>query len=1494
MLDLRADQAFVFPLSFAQQRLWFIEQLEPGTGVYNIPVAYRLSGALSLVALERSLNGIVCRHEILRTTFAVSDNEPVQIIATHSKIKAQFMDLGHLSGAAVEAEAMRFVSQESCKPFDLSQGPLLRASVLRLAEEEHILVVVLHHIVSDGWSLAVLFREIAALYEAFLQEKPSPLPDLPIQYADFSVWQRGWLQGETLQTELSYWRKQLENVPQLLELPPDRPRPPVQTCNGAEQTLVLSKALTGALYALSRRENVTLFMTLLVAFQALLYRYTGQEDIVVGAPFANRNRREIEGLIGFFANTLPLRANLAGNPTFLGLLGQVREVCLGAYAHQDLPFEGLVEELQPERDLSRTPLFQAMFVLQEKTKPVLELPGLTLTALKIDRGSSKFDLTLELTEREEELWSAIVYNTDLFDDARMIRMLGHWRTLLESIVADPGQHLSELLILTEKEREQLLVEWNDTYADYGEKRCIHEFFEAQVERTPEAVAVVDGNKQLTYRELNQRANQLAHYLRKSGVGPEVLVGICVERSLEMVVGELAILKAGGAFVPFDPNYPEERLAFMLQDTQAPVLLTHSKFLEQLPEKGADRRLTTGRDGPATEDGGAIKTESALGPADIRSSRSAIGNPTVVCLDTEWELIARENEINPRSSVTAENLAYVIYTSGSTGKPKGVAIQHAGVANLMAWLQRVHGVTPDDRATLVASPAFDASVWELWPYLAAGASVHIVDEEILMSPPKLLQWFGAKDISISFLPTPLAEAVLEEPWPSGLALRALLTGGDKLHRSPRKTLPFRFVNKYGPTENSAVTTWAPVATGTETDIPPPIGRPIANNQVYLLDRYLNPVPIGICGELFIGGDGLARGYLNRPELTSEKFVPNPFSDQPGTRLYRTGDLARYLPDGNIEFLGRIDHQVKIRGFRIELGEIEVTLGQHPAVREVVVLAREDAGRDKRLVAYVVPNQDLSFSTSELRNFLKNKLPEYMVPASFVMLEALPLTPNGKVNRSTLRAPGGAGPELEISFVAPSTPVETILERIWSEMLKLKRVGVHDNFFELGGDSILSLQIIARANQAGLRLTPKQFFQHQTIAELAAVAGATPAIHAEQDVVTGPVPLIPIQHWFFEQELPEPNHWNTAMLLEARQALDPALLARVMRHLLGHHDALRLRFTHGESGWQQFNAAPDPGAPFSRVDLSTVPESEQGPLMEATAAELQASLNLLEGPLLRVALFELGADKPSRLLIIIHHLAVDGVSWRILLEDLETAYRQINHGESIQLSPKTTSFKLWAARLTEYAQSAVLQKELDYWLARPWTRFSPLPVDFPEGRSRNTVASARRVSVCLSVEETRTLLQEVPEIHHAQINDVLLTALVRAFSRWTGSPSLLVDLEAHGREEIYEEVDLSRTMGWFTTIFPVLLSLEEPCHPGEALKSIREQLGRIPNRGIGYGSLRFLSRDAAVAAMLKRLPQPEVSFNYLGQFDQVFTETSLFRLTKDGSGPATAGRDAGDIS
>ncbi|MEH2331115.1 amino acid adenylation domain-containing protein [Nostoc sp.] len=1056
------------PLSFAQQRLWFLDQLQPLSAFYNVPVALRLIGTLQVAALQQSLQEIIHRHEALRTNFIKVDGKPTQVIQAQANWKVSIVDFKHLStlvlsevvGAASasaevteqEIATQQLAQQQAIQPFNLATEPLVRATLIVLSKTEHALLVCMHHIVFDGWSVGVFVQELAALYNAYSQGQPSPLAPLPIQYADFAIWQRNWLQGDVLQSQLSYWQQQLANAPALLSLPTDRPRPSVQTDNGAYQQFALSKELTSGLTQLSQQQGVTLFMTLLAAFDTLLYRYTGQEDILVGSPIANRDRSEIEQLIGFFVNTLVIRTDLAGNPSFSELLSRVREVALSAYAHQNLPFEMLVEALQPERDLSYTPLFQVMFALQNASTSQVELTGLTVTPLITEGATAKFDLSLLMQNTATGLVGFWEYNTDLFDASTIERMTGHFVTLLEGIIANPEQQISQLPLLTAVEQQQLLVEWNDTQADYPSDKCIHQLFEEQVQRTPDAIAVVFEDQQLTYHQLNCRANQLSHYLKSLGVGADVLVGICVERSIEMVVGLLGILKAGGAYVPLDPEYPTERLRFMLDDSQVPVLLTQQKLLDRLAQHQAQLHF---------------------GPGSIERSRHA---QYKVCLDTDWQMISQLNQDNLITEAQATNLAYVIYTSGSTGTPKGVMIAHQGLLNLVFWHQRTFKVTSLDKATQLAKTAFDAAVWELWPYLTTGASIYLVKPQILSSLVKLRDWLISNKITISFLPTPLAQELLSLEWPTeGLAMRSILTGGDKLHQYPSDLIPFQVVNNYGPTENTVVTTSGVVVAKEQDKISPNIGRAIANTQVYILDSNLQPAPVGVPGELHIAGVGLAKGYLNRPELTQERFIPNPFGSG---RLYKTGDLARYLPDGNIEYLGRIDNQVKIRGFRIELLEIETLLGQHGDVQNCCVIAHEGTPGNKRLVAYVVPQKHITPTTEELRQFLSDQLPGYMVPTAFVILEFLPLTPNGKVDRRALPVPDL---QQELSdYVMPNTEVERIIAGVWQKALAIEKVGIYNNFFELGGNSLLLVKINQQLQEElSLEVSIVDMFNYPTI-------------------------------------------------------------------------------------------------------------------------------------------------------------------------------------------------------------------------------------------------------------------------------------------------------------------------------------------------------------------------------------------------------------------------------
>ena len=1035
---------FIFPASFAQQRLWFLHSLAPSNPFYNISAAIRLSGHLNTSALEQTFNEIVRRHEVLRTTFEMAEGQLNQAIAESAIASIAMVDLRSLPPTEREATARQQAIAQSQCPFDLTADLLFRVTLFQLGATDHILLLNLHHIVSDGWSLGVLIRELGTLYTAFSAGKPSPLSDLPLQYADFAHWQRQWLQGEVLESQLSYWRQQLAALP-ILNLPADRTRPAIQTYHGATQNLELSNSLTASLEAISQREGVTLFMTLLAAFQTLLSRYTGQEDIAVGSPIANRNRAELEQLIGFFVNSLVLRTDLSGNPTFRELLARVRQVTLSAYDYQDLPFEKLVQELHPERDLSRHPLFQVAISLQNTPISALELPGLTLSQFEFDSGTSRLDLEFHLWQSLEGLKGQIIYSTDLFDCSTIARMLGHFQTLLEGIVTDPNQRLADLPILIAAESQQLLFEWNHTQKDHPSDKFIHQLFEAQANKTPEAIAIVYQDEQLTYQELNHRSNQLAHYLQKLGVAPEVLVGICVERSPQMLVGILGILKAGGAYLPLDPAYPPERLSFMQEDAQVSVLLTEQNCRD------------------------------AICCVSTQNPEPKIQNPKIVCLDCDWKIIDQQNPENPNSGVTSTNLAYVIYTSGSTGKPKGVLVQHQGLCNLAQAQIQTFDLKPEHRILQFASLSFDASIFEIVMALGVGATLYLVPESARLGT-ELISYLQQHAITHATLPPAVLKTLPPKELP---ALQTLISAGEAC--LPEIVAVWadgrRFFNAYGLTETTVWSTFAEVKDSSAISI----GRAIANTQIYVLDANLQPVPVGIPGELHIGGVGLARGYLNRPDLTAEKFIPNPFTKaevksmenllhtlpftlHPSERLYKTGDLVRYFPNGNLEFLGRLDYQVKIRGYRIELGEIESLLSQHPEVKEAVVVAPEDEPGNQRLVAYVVPKPKSitqNLKSNDLRRFLKQKLPDYTIPSAFVVQSSLPLSLSGKVDRSALSALSIS--QEQHSFVAPRTATEATLTTLWAKVLNLKQVGIQDNFFELGGDSLLAIYLLEQVNQ-----------------------------------------------------------------------------------------------------------------------------------------------------------------------------------------------------------------------------------------------------------------------------------------------------------------------------------------------------------------------------------------------------------------------------------------------
>ena len=1432
-------------LSYAQQRQWFLWQWAPHSAAYNIPTALRLQGPLDVNALERSVQALIERHETLRTVFTQETGQPLQVVLPAGPFALEIHQPGAELANDPDASIQAFVQTQSQQTFDLEHGPLLRAALLQVTPNDHVLVLTLHHIVSDGWSLQVMIEELVQLYAGFNLGHDAGLPALPIQYADYALWQRQWMEAGEQARQLAYWQDKLGGEQPVLELPMDRPRSIEQSFAGASHNLILDPALSNALKAFARQENVTLFVVLLASFQALLHRYSGQADIRVGVPNANRGRVEIERLIGFFVNTQVLKADIDGQMPFVELLRQVKQTAQEAQAHQDLPFEQLVEALEPGRSLSHSPLFQVMFNHQAERRASVEtrLNGLNIEPLEWQSQTAQFDLTLNTTEQAHGIEAVLKYATDLFDAATIERLAQHWTALLQAIVAEPNQRIGQLPMLDAGQQQQLLAQWNPVRVEQTPEQCIHQAIEAQAERHPDAIAVTFAGQCLTYAELNRRANQWAHALLARGVGPDVRVGVAVERSLDMIVAILAVLKAGGAYVPLDPGYPDDRLTYMIEDSGIELLLTQGHLLAQLPVP-----------------------------------------PGLACLDLH-QAPAPGNDVNPRCLTTPDNLAYVIYTSGSTGKPKGALLPHSNVMRLFSATEQWFDFGPQDSWTLFHSYAFDFSVWEIFGALLYGGKLVVVPHDVSRSPEDFYTLLCDENVTVlNQTPSafkPLMQVASESP--RNNALRYVVFGGEALEVQSLRPWFERFgdraptlINMYGITETTVHVTYRPLSLADlQQNHSSPIGEPIVDLSWYLLDNALNLVPQGCIGELYIAGAGLARGYLNQAGMTATRFVPDPFNPQAGERLYRTGDLARLRGDGVIEYIGRIDHQVKIRGFRIELGEIEAQLLQHPDVREAVVLA-VDGLSGQQLATWIVANEVLDAEgqaalRDSIKAHLRESLPDYMVPVSWAFLERLPLTANGKLDRKQLPQPDVA--QVQEAYAAPRNELEQRLAEIWQDVLKVERVGLNDNFFELGGDSIISIQVVSRARQAGIRFTPKDIFQHQTVQRLATVAQQSDAVQMQQGDVLGEALLTPIQHYFFNSDIPARHHWNQSILLTPAHALQAVALEQALQHLQRHHDALRLRYRQTDNGWQQTHAPAEQAHALLRTFVL-----DDSAALPALCLDLQRSLDLHDGPLMRAALVEL-PDASQRLLLVIHHLVVDGVSWRILLEDLQSAYQQLSRGQAVSLPAKTSAFKAWGQRLQEHARSGELESELDYWRGQLRDVSVELPLDNPQGQLSNRFE--RSVDTRLDAERTRQLLQQAPAVYRTQVNDLLLTALARVLCQWTNTDSALVQLEGHGREDLFDDVDLSRTVGWFTSMFPVRLM------PGASLeasiKGIKEQLRAIPNKGLGYGLLRHLGSAEAQAA-LSDLAQPKVTFNYLGQFDNNFDADALWV-------PATEDKGAG---
>ncbi len=1385
-------------VSFAQQRLWFIDQLEPGGSAYNLPTGVRLRGQLDVDALEATFNEIVRRHESLRTTFTVRDGQPVQVIGPAMPVELPLIDLSEWPEAEREQETARLVQAEAQRPFDLATGPMLRTTLLRLSPQEHIVLLTMHHIVGDGWSMGVLVNEVAALYRAFLAGEESPLAELSIQYADYAAWQREWLQGEVLERQLNYWKEQLTGTPALLELPADYARPAVQSFRGASESFTLSAELTSGLLQLSRREGVTLYMTLLAAFQTLLHRYSGQEEICVGSPIANRTSVETEALIGFFINNLVLRGRFTNQLTFQELLQQSREVTLGAYAHQDLPFERLVEELQPERSLSHTPLFQVTFSMQNAYVGNLALPNLTLSEVNEITDTVKYDLSLLIMEAEGCLHGTIVYNRDLFAAPRMQRMVNHFSTLLREVVADVTCPVSRFQLLSEAEQQQLLVTRNSSGAEAFVDQNIAELFAQQAELTPENIAVVCGDERLSYAELDHRSNQLARHLQSLGVGPEMLVGVLLERSTELVVSLLAILKAGGGYLPLESGYPLERLSFMLADAGASVILTQERLSEELPATWAQ----------------------------------------VVCVDTEWESIA-ENSGAALAALptTPDAVAYISYTSGSTGKPKGVCATHRGVVRL-AHRPAFITITPADRFLLLAPVSFDASTLELWGALLNGACLVVAPAET-PSLPELGALLQCERISVLWLTAGLFQVMVEERVAELAGVREMLAGGDVVPaRAVRQFLAAapqsRFSDGYGPTENTTFTCCHAIEAVDEIEVTIPIGQPIRGTQVYVLDDEMQLVPEGVVGELYTGGAGLTRGYLNRTGLTAERFVPHPYSTEPGARLYRTGDMVRWNRAGKMEFVGRVDEQVKVRGFRIELGEVETALRSHGKISEAVVVVQTDESGTKRLVGYVVAGETLT--TSELREYMLERLPEYMVPSGFVQLEELPLNANGKVDRRAL-------PEYERGvseanqYQAPRTQVEEVLCGIWAEVLKVERVGVNDDLFELGGHSLLATQIISRVRETFRVEVPLR-----SLFEAPCVAGL--AMHIERASQEEQRPaIVPVSRdqelslsfaqqrlWFIDQIEPGNPFYNIPIVVRLSGHLDIEALEDTLSEIVRRHESLRTTFAMSEGQPVQVIAEPAP-VKLPLIDLSEWPETardqETARLIEA---EGQRPFDLATGPMLRTTLLRLSPQEYV-VLLTMHHIVSDGWSMGVLVNEVATLYRAFRAGEDSPLAELSIQYADYAAWQRKWLQGEVLERQLNYWKGQ--LAGTPALLELPTDYARPAAQSFRGASepITLSPELTNGLLQ-LSRREGVTLYMTLLAAFQTLLHRYSGQDDICVGSPIANRTSVETEA----LIGFFINMLAMRGRLDANMTFAQLLQQAREvTLGAYAHQDLPFERL-----------------------------------------------------------
>ncbi|RMH66209.1 MAG: amino acid adenylation domain-containing protein [Calditrichaeota bacterium] len=1422
------DRNIEQPLSFSQQRIWFLEQLEPGSPFYNIPMAYKLNGPVDTGTLEKAFQFLIARHASLRTAILTCEGKGFQKIIEEVPFELEIRDMQAQEPNEQRQNITDALRKLARHTFKLDRPPLFKVLLIQTAPDACVLLSVIHHIISDQWSNQIILNELLTVYEALLNNKKPLLPVLTHQFVDFAAWQRTMLENGAIERQKNYWSRALNGLPGLLELPTDKPRPANQTFNGTIHTFQIDVDLSRRLKAQSKQFGMTEFMLLLGYFGILLQKLSNQDDFAVGIPVANRTLPETQSIVGFFVNTLVIRLNPDAGRKLSHYLNHVRQNVTEALDHQDIPFEKLVDDLHPQRDMSHSPLFQVMFVFHEQSEITqTEYTNWRVEALNEHNGTAKFDLTLFLSDTPEGYQGIFEYNTDLFEQETIRKWSEYFVDLLKQITGHTDEVLGRLNLINTSDKRFLKEHLQPAFAPQIFTDMFPRVLRDTALRQPDKPAVIFKNNSLTFKALEEQSNQLAHLFKQSGIQTEQRIAIALPRGIEQIITLMGVLKSGAAWLPIDTSYPENRIRYILEDAGASLIITDQEHQARLAE-------------------------------------------TLIPIRTVENLFDSMRTLppTPPEAPDPDQLAYMIYTSGSTGTPKGTLLTHQGLMHYINWCAAAYPMDAGQGAVVHATIAFDATITSIFAPLAAGQSLTLVPESDDLGILTDLLTQTDEPFSIIKI-TPAHLDVIRQQIDAGQAVRitrSFVIGGENLTsdqiRFWQEHAPAtRLFNEYGPTE-TVVGCVVFDATGWAGEGSVPIGRPINGTPVYVLDEYYNPVPPGVSGELYIGGPALARGYHNRPHVTAERFLPDPFTTTPGARMYRSGDKVRLLKDGTLLFLGRMDQQVKIRGYRIEPGEIEAVLNQHPEIEQCVVIAK---GQPARLVAYYKTDHDKAVPIADLRRFLGQSLPDYMIPAVFIHLPAIPLTPNGKVDIKALPEPSAERGAVSTEYVAPSTEREKILADIVADLLKKEQVGVHDNFFELGGDSIMSIQVISRARDKGLFITPLQMFQNQTIAELAQVAREEQKAETEQGVLEGPVPLTPIQHFFFEQDFVDAHHWNQSVLFKTAQPMDETALRNAVDALLRQHDALRLRFKHTDQGVEAvYDADPAADTVFTVEDIKAQDVPTHREQLTAACTRLQGSLNLLNGPLVRVAW--LRSDFGDHLLIVIHHLAVDGVSWRILLDDFITAYAQARTGGTVHFPPKGSSYRQWAHILMHFAEKEA-RDVLAFWRKTVATA-TEFPVDFPGGT--NAESEAETVTMTLDEATTHLLLSDAHKAYNTEINDLLLTALMRGYNRWSGKRRLMVHMEGHGREAIHPLMDISRTTGWFTALWPLTLDLGRAVDMGDHIKEIKEQIHAVPHNGLSYGVLRYLASDKSIRESLKAADNPTVIFNYLGRFDDGNTE------------------------